>query len=521
MRLFVLLSIFVFLPTSVLFAQSDTSSFFIRTFIGDDTEAPSTPTLSATAVASTQVNASWMTATDNFLVSGYVLSRDGLPLATTTLTSYTDTTVVASTTYVYSVRAFDPAFNYSSSSNLVSVTTPAPVAPPVVDNDTGGGTAARVVLNDFVLIPDTRSAQLILATERPARFTIRWGRTNSYEIGYTETDVFAKSYETTLTDLEPGTRYQYEVIGITPLGARTVLETGAFTTLGLQDLLPPENVAFFRTSADGNDVRLEWQLPQTPFSRVRILRSHLGFPKHLTDGVVVYEGRATEAIDTNALLRYSPVYYTAFVIAEDGTVSSGAVSRVFATDGEDVIETSLPGESGVGFEDEPTASTSPTLPEGTRMPTFEEIGIQQFNTQYTFQTRDIVLDPGASFLLSIPATSVSGNLKTIVGSLSNPSDSRESFSFLLRINKDGSAYEAVIPAVMLEGTARVVLDIYDFESQVVGTYKKSVRFSAPQAETDRVVRMPFLAFGVVIIIGLASIPFFFGLKRKKKREDNK
>ncbi len=101
-----------------------------------DTTPPTVPTnLLVTAPAPTQVQLAWSASTDSggSGLAGYRVFRNGsaTPLASPTANSYTDTTVVASTTYTYTVRAFDAATppNESGLTPAVAVTTPAaPVA---------------------------------------------------------------------------------------------------------------------------------------------------------------------------------------------------------------------------------------------------------------------------------------------------------------------------------------------------------------------------------------------------------
>lgn len=91
-----------------------------------DTLPPSIPSLSGSAASATSVKLTWTASTDNTGVKGYQVSRNGAVLATVTAgTSYTDTAAAPSTTYTYSVKAFDAANNYSQSSNAVTVVTPA------------------------------------------------------------------------------------------------------------------------------------------------------------------------------------------------------------------------------------------------------------------------------------------------------------------------------------------------------------------------------------------------------------
>lgn len=94
---------------------------------GEDTQAPSVPSgLSATVASATQVNLSWQAATDNVGVAGYTIYRDNAVLTTVTGSSlsYSDFTAMPSSSYSYSIDAFDVAGNRSAQSSPVSVTTP-------------------------------------------------------------------------------------------------------------------------------------------------------------------------------------------------------------------------------------------------------------------------------------------------------------------------------------------------------------------------------------------------------------
>jgi chitodextrinase len=89
-----------------------------------DTTPPSVPAnLSATAVSQSQINLSWSPSTDNVGVAGYQVFRNGTELGTTTATSYMDVNLAASTTYSYTVTAFDAAGNVSAQSTVAVATT--------------------------------------------------------------------------------------------------------------------------------------------------------------------------------------------------------------------------------------------------------------------------------------------------------------------------------------------------------------------------------------------------------------
>ena len=89
-----------------------------------DTTPPTVPTgLQATAITSSGVTLSWAAATDSGSgVAGYQIWRNGVQIATTTLTSYSDSGLTASTSYSYTIKAYDVAGNVSAASTALVVT---------------------------------------------------------------------------------------------------------------------------------------------------------------------------------------------------------------------------------------------------------------------------------------------------------------------------------------------------------------------------------------------------------------
>jgi len=98
-----------------------------------DELAPTTPTgLSAAPMSAAQVELHWNAASDNVAVTGYRIERcasagctDFAEIASPSGTTFSDTSVVASKTYRYRVRATDAGGNLSGYSTPTTVTTPA------------------------------------------------------------------------------------------------------------------------------------------------------------------------------------------------------------------------------------------------------------------------------------------------------------------------------------------------------------------------------------------------------------
>ncbi|MCX7922710.1 MAG: fibronectin type III domain-containing protein [Clostridia bacterium] len=90
-----------------------------------DTQAPTAPVnLMASDVTATTVTLTWTASTDNAWLSGYVVYRDGVKIATITGTTYTATGLTAGRTYNFTVKAYDVVNNLSSESNIAAITIP-------------------------------------------------------------------------------------------------------------------------------------------------------------------------------------------------------------------------------------------------------------------------------------------------------------------------------------------------------------------------------------------------------------
>jgi chitodextrinase len=127
----------------IFFDVSNTN--FTITAGSTDTVAPTAATLSASGTTQTTTSLSWSGATDNVAVTGYDVYKDGVLLASTASTTYAVSGLTASTTYSFTVNAKDAAGNVSVASNVVSVTTLAPVldtAAPTAPTLTASGTTS-------------------------------------------------------------------------------------------------------------------------------------------------------------------------------------------------------------------------------------------------------------------------------------------------------------------------------------------------------------------------------------------
>jgi chitodextrinase len=104
----------------------------------EDTEAPSAPTnLSASPASSSAIDLSWSASQDDVGVAGYYIYRGGTRVADVSDTSYRDGGLAASTSYTYTVAAYDAAGNVSDESGSAGATT----------DSEGGGSGGGLISN--------------------------------------------------------------------------------------------------------------------------------------------------------------------------------------------------------------------------------------------------------------------------------------------------------------------------------------------------------------------------------------
>src|SRR5205814_985503 len=149
-----------------------------------------------TAVSSSQINLSWTASTDNVGVSGYRVYRSWEESRVATTTAYANTGLAPSTTYSYTVAAYDAAGNLSAQSASASATTPAPpdTTPPSVPT----GLAATAVSSSQINLSWTASTDNV----RVSGYRVYRGGT---QIATTTTTAYAN------TGLAPSTTYSYTV----------------------------------------------------------------------------------------------------------------------------------------------------------------------------------------------------------------------------------------------------------------------------------------------------------------------
>lgn len=211
-----------------------------------DTTPPSTPTgLSASAASNSQINLSWTASTDNIGVTGYRVYRNSAQVGSPIGTTYSDTGLVAATTYTYTVAAVDAAGNVSSQSTSASATTSsgADTTPPTVPSNLVATAASASAIN---LTWTASTDNVAVATYSVYRGSVFVASVSTP--GYTDGGLAAS------------TTYTYNVAAIDSSGNASALSTAASAkTLAATDTVPPSvPTGLSATAISATDVALAW-----------------------------------------------------------------------------------------------------------------------------------------------------------------------------------------------------------------------------------------------------------------------
>ncbi|SHN63421.1 fibronectin type 3 domain-containing protein [Geodermatophilus obscurus] len=282
--------------------------FVPRTYVGQasapaggtprDTVAPAAPTGVGAARGDGRVTLSWTANSGDYDVDGYRVFRDGVEVATTTGTTFTDTALVNDRTYVYTVQTNDTSGNWSASSVPSVSATPTDLTPPAPPTGLVGGRG------------DGRAGLSWAAGPEPDLASYRVLRD-----GVEVATVPGTAY------LDPGLvndrTYTYTLVAVDGHGNRSAPSAAVQVTP--TDLTPPAAPTGLTAVRGDGQVTLSWAAgPEPDLASYRVLR----------DGVeVAVVTGATTHTDT-ALVNDTTYRYTLAAVDTHGnrSISSAAVT---------------------------------------------------------------------------------------------------------------------------------------------------------------------------------------------------
>jgi chitodextrinase len=207
-----------------------------------DVAAPSVPdNLHATGSTISSISLAWTAATDNVAVTGYKIYRDGSLVGSSASPSFTDVGLTVSTTYSYTVSAYDASNNQSAQSAPFSTASSDDTTAP----STPSGLHTTTILDNAVTLAWTASTDDVAVT--------------GYKI-YRDGSLVGTSTTTSYTDngLSPATDYSYSIkaydaaTNTSPASSALATQTAYDTT----DPSVPANLV--ATSKTDTSITLGW-----------------------------------------------------------------------------------------------------------------------------------------------------------------------------------------------------------------------------------------------------------------------
>lgn len=293
------------------------------------------------------------------------------------------------------------------------------------------------------------------------------------------------------------------------------------------DTTAPANVSNFEAISGDSQITLKWQNPWD-FKAVKIKRSTEFYPANPEHGITVYNDKENSFTDTG-LINEERYYYTAFAYDESENYASGAIV------------------SGVPFKIKPPPSPPPPAEEITDeeecveagyywyddacqvwpeiiFPEIEKLTLEDFEffqeDQKLLITETGVVEVGLQqpIKISIPYEKVPEVLKTIMITLEKPArlpdgsqagEGKKSFSFLLRVNKDKTYYEAKIMPLEA-GFYPITFAILDYKNQTLKQIfgKLIIKKEKPAVPSPEIIWFKnlktwlYILGGIIILVGL-------------------
>ncbi len=290
------------------------------------------------------------------------------------------------------------------------------------------------------------------------------------------------------------------------------------------DRTAPANVTDLQADMDKKQIELKWQNPtDQDLKSVRILRSEFFFPINPQDKGMIFDGRKEFFIDKD-VEEGKNYYYTAFSYDYAGNFSSGALISAGLKIKEEIAKEPSEIEK-IPFKKMPPFEKLPETPEeeiplSVKNLTLKDFDFFQNGKKINILDDEIInVNSEVSFTISIDYEKLPEVLKTIIITLEKPSEENSAvklrkyayakgkyFSFLLRINSDKTAYQAIIQPPEI-GHYPLTIGILDVKNQVskkiYGILKVEERkqISIPSF----LLHFPFTSFVFLILILIVII----------------
>jgi hypothetical protein len=500
----IILSFFCFLQSS-LFIENVFALTINPSVI---TVSISPPTdLTATAISHSRIDLSWTAPSGT--VDYYNIYRDDLSVGTTSGVSYSDTGLDSLTTYTYNVSAIDSFGIETNKSSLATATTQAAPAEEEEEEEEQGGPAyfppPPKISDDSLIINNgdkyTNSLDVVLKLSAENAFQMAISNDPSFSGIYWEEYKETKKWK--LTEKE-----EKKIVYVKFRSEEGSVSDVIFSSIIL-DTTPPANVSEFIAIPGDQQILLIWNNPSDDdFAKVEIVGSTLFFPSFSSEGILTYSGTGNSftAIGLENKTRY---YYSAFSYDRAGNRSSGAVVSAVPrriTPPEEVPPEEVPPEEVPPEIQDLTLRDFDFWNEGGRLIVDDEDKVK-------VESRELLR-------ISLDYDKVPEVLKTIMVTLKK---GEESFSFLLKVDREHNKYEAVFLAPEEAGIYNLTITVFNYSNKV---FKRMSGFleviKIEEIPSEIVPEIPwyreYLLWILTLLLLLVIIFMGYLIAKKRKRE---
>ena len=274
-----------------------------------DVQAPTAPKdLQAASVTFTSVVLSWKPSVDNIGIKSYEVYCNGKKAASTTATVYEYKQASPGAAYIFFIKAYDKAGNYSPQSSSISVYTPADKAPPSTPSGFKSSSVSETEVN---LVWTASSDNVSVRGYDILR--------NGVKIGTTSKTSYCNK------NLTPSKSYTYTVRALDVSGNLSDSSAPLMVTTAKDTQAPTAPGELKITAIKGSSVSLEW-IASTDNSKIA------GYQIYC-NGIVIATAAGTSRIVNSPFNRGSDTYsIKAYDIAGNLSANSNTVTAITVTE---------------------------------------------------------------------------------------------------------------------------------------------------------------------------------------------
>ncbi len=275
------------------------------------------------------------------------------------------------------------------------------------------------------------------------------------------------------------------------------------------------NVMNFTAIPQNDSIVLSWTNPTSAiFHSVRLIRSDKFFPGNINEGDVVYEGSAEYHQDFDVAVGVIN-YYAIFARDVYGNYSSGALAQARITPLGEVVLVPVPTDPFIDIPVLPNVH-----PDITKLSLIDFDFIQS-SIKIANDGTGVVIDGSENLTISLDYDKVPEILKTIAFTLIDPSDTSRVFPFLLSVNKDKTAFEAILAPLGKSGNYQMKIIVLDYKNQGLKRLEGNLRAFVFDQAKDLQVNPETYMRNIIAMIAIILVIFIalFAIYRNRKRKN--